>query len=103
MAAGLATALLCPDPSCRLAAAPGEVKALLTPDEFDTYEKTILESSLAGVSHPALTPPSRESGRHPPSPYKKTGKHHVVAGRPVGRDGALRLHTGTDAPPATTI
>eukprot|EP00962_Isochrysis_galbana_P013947 scaffold3962_cov122-Isochrysis_galbana.AAC.9 len=53
MGAGLATGLLCPDPGCRLAAAPAEVKALLPAAEYEAYEKSILESSLAGVKRTA--------------------------------------------------
>eukprot|EP00967_Tisochrysis_lutea_P097053 scaffold142406_cov31-Tisochrysis_lutea.AAC.2 len=49
MASGLSTALLCPEPTCRLASAPAEVKELMTESEYEEYERLTLETSLAQV------------------------------------------------------
>ena len=47
MGAGLARALLCPAPTCRLAASPPEVQTLLPAAEYQAYERLLLESTLA--------------------------------------------------------
>ena len=49
MADGAACAITCPEPSCRLAVTPPEVKALLDAETYERFEKLTVQSSLAGM------------------------------------------------------
>ncbi|KAL1525634.1 hypothetical protein AB1Y20_020487 [Prymnesium parvum] len=69
LAGGAATALLCPDPRCRVAATPPEVKQLIPPDLYERYEKQLLQASLDEMQdvvwcprceYPALQDPANE-------------------------------------------
>ena len=43
---GAATSLFCPEPSCRTAATPPEVRQLLPPGLYERYERQLLQASL---------------------------------------------------------
>lgn len=50
MADGAASALTCPEPSCRVCATPPEVKMLLPAELFDKYERLSLQTTLETMS-----------------------------------------------------
>ena len=56
MAEGAASSLLCPEPSCRLAATPDEVRQLLPAPLFEKYEGQLLQTSLHSMRDVAWCP-----------------------------------------------
>ena len=85
MADGAASALNCPEPSCRAAANPFEVKALLSPALYERYEKLQTDTCLSAM-HDVVWCPRCEYPAFLVEGDESTGARTATAGGPTDSD-----------------